>query len=98
MNKTRRYLKLTALFTILFILLLLAGNVLFILKHSTAAIACFLAAFLCVAGQMASLAKFLREKQLIAAQQMQQAASQQMQQAASQQVENAAQTAGKEAS
>ena len=78
MNKTRRYLKLTALFTILFILLLLAGNVLFILKHSIAAVACFLAAFLCVAGQMASLAKFLREKQLIAAQQMQQAASQQL--------------------
>ena len=48
MNKTRRYLKLTALFTILFILLLLAGNVLFILKHTAAAIACFLAAFFCV--------------------------------------------------
>ena len=67
MNKTRRYLTLTALFTILFIL-----------KHSIAAVACFLAAFLCVAGQMASLAKFLREKQLIAAQQMQQVASQQL--------------------
>ena len=88
MNKTRRYLKLTALFTILFILLLLAGNVLFILKHTAAAIACFLAAFLCVAGQMASLAKFLREKQL-AAQQMQ---------AVSQQVENEAQPTGKEVS
>ncbi|OAM36878.1 hypothetical protein A7P98_02750 [Eikenella sp. NML080894] len=87
MNKTRRYLKLTALFTILFILLLLAGNVLFILKYTAAAVACFLAAFLCMAGQMASLAKFLREKQLVA---------QQMQQAVSQQVENEAQPTGKE--
>ena len=63
---------------------------LFILKHTAAAIACFLAAFLCVAGQMASLAKFLREKQLIAAQQMQQAALQQP--------ESEEQTAEKEAS
>ena len=67
MNKTQRHFKLTALFTILFILLLLLGNCLIILKYRTAAVVAFLAAFLCVAGQMMSLAKFLRQKQLNAA-------------------------------
>ncbi len=68
MNPTRRYLKLTALFTILFILLLLLGNCLIILRHIPAAIGAFVAAFVCVAGQMMSLAKFLRHKQLAALQ------------------------------
>ncbi|OAM31051.1 MULTISPECIES: NGO_0222 family membrane protein [Eikenella] len=68
MNKTRRYLKLTALFTILFILLLLLGNCLIILRYIPAAIASFVAAFVCVAGQMMALGKFLRQKQLAALQ------------------------------
>lgn len=75
MNPTRRYLKLTALFTILFILLLLLGNCLIILRHIPAAIGAFVAAFVCVAGQMMSLAKFLRHKQLAAFLQAQSAQS-----------------------
>ncbi|MBH5329337.1 hypothetical protein H9Q10_06605 [Eikenella sp. S3360] len=64
MNNPRRYLKLTALFTILFILLLLLGNCLIILRYIPAAVASFVAAFLCVAGQMMALGKYLRQKQL----------------------------------
>lgn len=62
MTPTRRYLWLTALFTLLFLTLMLAGSWLLLHKQTAFAVLAFLAAFASVGGQMASLALFIRQK------------------------------------
>lgn len=62
MIPARRYLWLTALFTLLFLALLLAGSWLLLHKQTAAAVITFLLAFASVGGQMVSLALFIKQK------------------------------------
>ncbi|MDO4693524.1 MAG: hypothetical protein Q4A62_02710 [Eikenella sp.] len=62
MSPARRYLWLTALCTLLFLLLLLIGSRLLLEKQAALAALSFIAAFCSVGGQMASLALFLKHK------------------------------------
>lgn len=62
MSPARRYLYLTALCTLLFLLLLLMGSWLLLEKQTAWAVLCFVAAFISVGGQMAALALFLKHK------------------------------------
>lgn len=62
MSLARRYLWLTALCTLLFLVLLLIGSWLLLEKQTALAVVSFVAAFGSVGGQMASLALFLKHK------------------------------------
>lgn len=62
MSPVRRYLWLTALCTLLFLLLLLIGSWLLLEKQTAWAAVSFIAAFCSIGGQMASLALFLKHK------------------------------------
>lgn len=62
MSLARRYLWLTALCTLLFLVLLLIGSWLLLEKQTALAVVSFVAAFGSIGGQMASLALFLKHK------------------------------------
>ena len=78
MTLRHRYLIGTALFTLLFMMLVLAGSYLLSINSKQYAVACFLFAFGAVFGQIACLALFLRQharnKAIAAAQKAQTAA------------------------
>lgn len=63
MPPPKTYLWLTALFTLLFVLLLLIGSIFILKQQIPAAAAVFLLAFASIGGQMLSLAAFLKHKQ-----------------------------------
>ena len=67
MNPQRTYLILTALFTLIFILLVLLGSYLLSIHSKQFAIAAFLFSFGAVFAQIASLALYLRQKARIQA-------------------------------
>ncbi len=61
MTARQRYLIATATFTLLFMILVLAGSYLLSIESKQYAVACFLFAFGAVFGQIACLALFLRQ-------------------------------------